>query len=159
MGSLKNTNSDTFRKIEKMFVEEKLPATVITSRMDGRVTHLTVRRYIAIILNRAKERGEPIDVRQLDLEAMKAENNKRMGELHDRVGSRILQHRMGDDVRYSPKDYADKFGIGNQISITKMEHGKYDFTLSELERIAVAIGCSVPELLTANWERARSAKS
>jgi hypothetical protein len=42
--------------------------------------------------------------------------------------------------------YAEKHGVGNQVTIQRMEHGKYDFSLSELVRISEIVGLPLEAL-------------
>ncbi|MGA3304259.1 MAG: helix-turn-helix transcriptional regulator [Methylovirgula sp.] len=134
--------SDVFQEVKRLFLEEKLPAREITARLQGRGSYSTVRTYIRMIIEKCQAEGLP-------LPTVKAQKpHKILSELHHIVGLRILHHRMVEMGGMTPREYASEFGIGNQLTIQVMEHGKYEFTLSELTRIADAIGQSLVELVT-----------
>ena len=137
MGKPITTNSELFREIEKLYLEEDLTSSQITARLGGRASIYTVHRYITEIIRRRTEQGLSTPTqRRKPSGGAAASTAKVLSQTHHNVGLHILRHRMGGEDNLQPKDYAIKHGLGNQQSIPKMEHGKYDFTLSELLRIA-----------------------
>jgi hypothetical protein len=151
-----NVNSDLFREIENLYLNEGLSRAAIVARYRGRTKSTTVHRYVAVVLSRAAENKTPLQPRR-ESGGGAAFHNQVLSDVHHNVGLHILQHRLGGGENKTPRDYAKEFGIGNQLTICRMEHGKYEFTLSELIHIASTIGLSVSELISPNWKSKESA--
>jgi hypothetical protein len=134
-----------FAEVKRLFLVEGLSSREITDKLGGRVAYTSVKTYIAQIVGEAKNNGVHIPPRRNKREPRRT---KPISPLHLRVGIALMQDRILKHASMPPSEYAQMHELGNRGTIPLMEKGVYEFTLGELQRIATAIGKSVPELLT-----------
>ncbi|MFE1603003.1 helix-turn-helix domain-containing protein [Methylobacterium sp. ID0610] len=78
-----------------------------------------------------------------------------ISDWHARVGQRVFDFRAAHKLNLA--EMSSRVGGIQADRLTAIEAGADDIRLDDLERISVAIGCEVPELLEADedeWTRA-----
>jgi len=146
MAYTKELKSSVYQQVKDQFLRGGLSAREITDRFNGRVTYSSVRTYVAKIIRQAKDEGIHIAPRKTGASAIPKTS---MTPVHFTVGIKLLQHRLITMGGIAPAEYVEEFKIGNQLSLSRMEHGVYDFKLSELVQIANNLEVDLHDLLTA----------
>lgn len=134
--------SELFQEIKRLFLEERLSVREITDRLGGRTSIFTVRTYRDMIVKWCVANDVPFP------QPKTRTPPKILSQIHHTVGLKILHHRMVEMGGMSANEYSRQFGIGNQMSIQQMEHGKYEFNLSELMHISDVLEMNLLDLLT-----------
>ena len=140
--------SELYTQIEDMFLNQRMTRSAIHRALRGRASKSTVTEYCTRAIKKA---DRPFEARNNPVGAA-ALGHDVLSPTHHAIGVRLLQHRFIAEGGISPGAYAAKHGVGNQVSLTRMEHGKYDFTLSEILQISDVLGVSVRELLSKKEE-------
>ena len=145
MKNSESPNVGLFEEVKALFLNEKMTRYAIYQHLRGRAARATVDAYCRRVIREAEMAGQPLAPRRDPL-GTAAFTGRVLGKEHHWVGTRLLQHRFLSEGSMSQREYAQKHGIGNQLSLARMEHGQYDFTLSELSHIAEVLGLTLEEL-------------
>jgi hypothetical protein len=144
MGDTKELQSSTYKQVKDLFLNKGMTARAIYEEMGGKLTYTSVRTYIARVISEAKANGVHIAPREKSPAHLA---RKPISELHHMIGIKLMQHRLLAMSGMEPQEYANEFGVGNRMSLALMEHGKYDFRLSELVAISNNLELSLQDLL------------
>lgn len=128
--------------------EHKHPQDIVAA-MAGILRPASTKQYIKETYAEARAKGITLPPMQ-EPRTQAAQHPHKLGTRlisaeHTRIGVRINLHRRGLDM--NAPTYSRTYGVGNQMSLRAMEVGSHDFTLSELQRIAAALGTDVISLL------------
>lgn len=137
------------QRVFQMYLEQDLPTGDIAYALKGIVSPASVRTYVAQAIRWAQSAGVVIRPRKEPAHPpihRHDSHQKPLSPEHARIGARLSAHFRKYPGMGAP-DIADALGFGNQQSVRSMEQGFYDFTLSELQRIAVVLEIDVTSLL------------
>lgn len=143
-----STNTPIYQEIRRMFLDEGKTRREIFEALDNRLSLPTVRSYVTLVIREAREKGLDIPKSCYGNRGSRsfAEQDP-ISQVHIRVGARLAFFR--SQVNLGPQKFADHYHWGNKISLRRMELGQYDFTLTELSRIAKILGTDLSNLLEA----------
>lgn len=64
---------------------------------------------------------------------------------HIRIGRKLLARRLADEMNLG--DFAARFDFSNRVTLSAMEQGYHDFTMTEIRRIAEILDTTIEDLL------------
>jgi hypothetical protein len=133
-------------EIKRLLFEENLSKAEIVRRYRHTLSAWQVKDLIRTALEQLKETHPQFEMRQGQSGFAALGDSKTLSQMHLAIGVRLNNHRRAQmDMR--PMEYCSKFQFSNHIRLRKMETGQYDFSLSEMQRIAEIIGVPMEELV------------
>lgn len=134
-------------EVRRLVREGYLPDEI--ARIVGRrLSKTTLKQYIKVAY--AEARREGFEIKRA---ITHAPSEKPLSALHSRVGIRLAGFRTSRAL--NPAEFSNDFAIGNRKTIVLMEHGLYEFTLTELQQIAALLGSDIGALVQPHQEKER----
>lgn len=139
------THYDTIREL---LFNEKLSISEVKERLKGQLSPLFVRNLCHEVLRTVRtETGieyTPPKRRPGGFKPLKSTDP--VSQIHLAVGVRLNNFRQ-IKIELSPADFCRRYQFANPIRLRQMELGQYDFSLSELQRIAAILKIPTEELV------------
>ncbi len=138
------------QQVRKLVVEDRLHPQEIIMRMQGVLSKNTVKQYIKEDHAELRKKGivlGPIRAHPDEYRIHHPHNhaNQSVSQVHVRIGAQINRFRTHKHL--DAPTFSKIIGFSNQLSLRSMELGTHDFTLSELQRLAIILGLEVSALL------------
>jgi hypothetical protein len=151
--------SPLFLEIKERYLKGEMSAKSLHDSLGGRASLDTIRKYIKLVLKWAEQQGLDLPVPK---PASRVPISKPISGWHHGVGLKLLQFRLVDlprqnGRRYTVSEFSTVYNIGNRQSLPLMETGKYDFTLSEIIKIAGILQIPLQQLMTLSGTQRKSA--
>lgn len=133
-------------EIKRLLFEEGMSVSEIVKRYAHTHSAYAVKGFCKEAIRELKAEHPGFEMRQGQSGFAALGSTKTLSQMHLAIGVRINNHRRAK-MDMQPMEYCSRFQFSNHIRLRKMETGQYDFSLSEMQRIAEIIGVPMEELV------------
>lgn len=132
-------------QVRALFLEERLTRPEIYERLSHRLSQASVTEYIKEAIQYANETGIEIPRSGKRIGGYTPRTaRKALSPVHRAVGVHLLRHRV--TLGMERGEFADKHDFANRVWVGEMEDGLFDFSLSQLLKIAEITNMTLEEL-------------